>query len=472
MAGKIRSRRVAGIAVVCMVLAATGGLGVMWAAAVPSADEYGMAVTSSPLFEESLQSTIAKIEDSTLLPQFTPAQRDAADQTISGLPNYITEDYSCGGTCGYTCSATCTGTCFGTCTTTCYGTCDSDCSGATYDTTCGTTCEATCDSACETPTYDTTCGSSCATSINVYQIEGPTRYDTAIEASVWAYPNGAETVVIATGENYPDALGGSALAGAVGGPLLLTRTAALPTTVVEEIQRLGATRAYVLGGDGAIGGSVMASLRSLLGYDNVTQLEGPTRYETAQIVAEEVAEVSNNFNGVAFVARGDNYPDALAASPLAAAFSAPILLARPGGQAPDLPEGVVATIIVGGPDVVSEAIESELVAQLGSDSVGRLGGATRYDTAELIARFGVEEGLSWDGVGVATGQNFPDALSGGAMLGAYGTVMLLTPTSELHTTVSEALWENWTVIENLHIIGGEGAIDDSVVSELKAIFAE
>lgn len=45
------------------------------------------------------------------------------------------------------------------------------------------------------------------------------------------------------------------------------------------------------------------------------------------------------------------------------------------------------------------------------------GGADRYETAARIAEVDVEAGMTWDGVGVATGADFPDALSGGGCSG-------------------------------------------------------
>ena len=81
---------------------------------------------------------------------------------------------------------------------------------------------------------------------NPVEIAGATRYETAIEASMEAFPNGLtadsdgrKTVIVATGENWPDALGGAALAGAYDGPILLTPAAGLPQSVMDEIARLG-----------------------------------------------------------------------------------------------------------------------------------------------------------------------------------------------------------------------------------------
>ncbi len=76
----------------------------------------------------------------------------------------------------------------------------------------------------------------------ILSVAGSTRYTTAIEASKLAFPNGATGVVIATGENWPDALGGSALAGAVDGPLLLTKHDALPAAVMAETQEARSER--------------------------------------------------------------------------------------------------------------------------------------------------------------------------------------------------------------------------------------
>ena len=74
------------------------------------------------------------------------------------------------------------------------------------------------------------------------QLAGASRYDTAVEASKFAYPNGLQgldadgykTVIVATGQDFPDALSGAALAGAVNGPLLLTKRSTLPTSVADE----------------------------------------------------------------------------------------------------------------------------------------------------------------------------------------------------------------------------------------------
>ena len=307
------------------------------------------------------------------------------------------------------------------------------------------------------------------------RVAGINRYLTAVEASKRAYPKDGETeyVVIATGRNWPDALGGSALAGVLDGPLLLTGPTALPTDVVTEIVRLGTTKAYILGGEGAVGAGVEIELASLLGASNVTRLAGADRYTTAKKVADEVIALQGiSYDKIALVATGGNYPDALAGSPLAAANGWPILLAHPTRDTLYVPGSVDEVVVLGGTGAVSSQVESDLKGLLGSGAVVRKGGSDRYGTAALVAEYGVAQGASWDSVGVATGQNFPDALSGGAMIGSRGSVLLLTRTSTLSDPAESRLEDNADAVGTLHIIGGTGAVSQSVEESIKSTVGE
>lgn len=309
--------------------------------------------------------------------------------------------------------------------------------------------------------------------LQVVRVAGTDRYATAVEASKRAYPGGAPAVVIATGANWPDALGGSALAGAVGGPLLLTQSTTLPSSVVAEIERLRATKAYILGGTGAVSAAVEDKLVDTLGDANVTRLAGDDRYGTAAVVADTVIDMLGaEYDGTAFVATGGNYPDALAGSPISAAMRWPILLASPATGSVYLPPTTDDVFVLGGTGAVSTATEAKLVDELGEEHVTRLGGLTRYATAALVAEEGVARGLHWHGVGIATGESFPDALSGGAMLGAARTVMLLTPGTSLASDSRSALAENADMIGLVHIIGGTGAVSDAVVDQVRTALGD
>ncbi|MCU1343918.1 MAG: hypothetical protein JWL70_184 [Acidimicrobiia bacterium] len=91
---------------------------------------------------------------------------------------------------------------------------------------------------------------------SVTRVSGASRYDTAVAVSRRSSANGAGTVYLATGANFPDALAGGPVAGAAGSPLLLVPGRCLPGAVRTEIDRLGANRLVLLGGEGAVSASV------------------------------------------------------------------------------------------------------------------------------------------------------------------------------------------------------------------------
>jgi putative cell wall-binding protein len=316
---------------------------------------------------------------------------------------------------------------------------------------------------CALITPATAAADTTACGVSFLSIAGANRFDTAIKASQKAYPNGADTVVIATGENWPDALGGAALAGSVDGPLLLTPTGSLPDEVRSEIDRLGARNAYILGGSKAVSPAVQTMLDQDLS-GSVTRLAGADRYETASKVASAV--MSRNEVGMfervkVFVATGENFPDALAASPVAAAKGMPIILMRPDERA-GLTLSKRTVVILGGTGAVTAKTEASLKSAYGADYVTRLGGSERYDTAAKIASYGISQGMRWTGVGIATGSDFPDALSGGAMCGAAGSVLLLTDPNTLSAPAQTKLNSHKDKIMSLYFIGGTGAVSQGV----------
>lgn len=307
------------------------------------------------------------------------------------------------------------------------------------------------------------------------EVAGDDRFATALRASKIAYPDGLNpagkrTVVIATGRNWPDALGGTSLAGALDGPVLLVDTNSVPAGLVDEIDRLGATKAVILGGEAAVGTAVEAALKAKLGTGTgiVTRIAGANRYETADKVAVRViTELGGSYDGTAFVATGANFPDALASAPLAAAQRWPLYLANPtiglSATTKAAMAGVTSVLILGGEAVVTPTTETYLKNTYGASSVDRLAGDDRYATAVEVASYGVNVvGHAWDGVGVTTGVNFPDALAGGVLQGKTGSVMLLTTPAALHADTSSVLAAHKAQITTVTFFGGTSAVTQAV----------
>jgi len=262
--------------------------------------------------------------------------------------------------------------------------------------------------------------------------------------------------VVACSANYPDALSGSVLAGVSDGPLLLTPRTYLPEEVGDEILRLGVSRVYVVGGSDVVSDDVFSAIQDLNPGIGVYRVEGDDRAMTAVEVAlqakADAVGYGEAFPTMAVVAFGWNFPDALAAAPLAAARNVPILLTRTATLNEDAEEalyhlGTTDVVIVGGPDVVGPAVEQRLKDILGSTHVLRLEGDTRYETAKVFASWACDltgPGARGDALvgtsassallvrldpwafGIASGENFPDALSGGVACGLVNRPLLLT----------------------------------------------
>lgn len=310
-------------------------------------------------------------------------------------------------------------------------------------------------------------------SYNQVIVAGDDRYKTAAAISQKVFYDTASTVVIATGRNFPDALGGAALAGGYGAPILLTDQKTLPKAASDEIKRLGATKAIILGSTAAVDKSVETALKSA-GITSITRIGGVSRYETARKIAQAViAKAGDAYDGVAFVATGVNFPDALAASPLASARRWPIYLADPKGDASVLAtqmkaDGVTKAIILGGTNVVPVRYQDALEAALGDCM--RLAGGDRYETGAIVARYGVSDaGLTWDGLAMATGSNFPDALAGGIFGAERGTVLLLTYGKSLSAGPAQILEEARDEMGTVNFLGGTTAISVDVRNQVSAI---
>lgn len=197
----------------------------------------------------------------------------------------------------------------------------------------------------------------------VTRIAGKDRYGTAAMLSqTW---DSADTVYVATGANFPDALAGAAAAGAEDAPILLTRGTSLPSATQAELDRLDPKHVVVLGGPSSISDAVLRQIDAHSG--TVERIAGSDRYETAAMLAQEYTQ------GVptAYLAAGTNFPDALTGAARAASTEGPMLLTRPTAM-PPVTQAAIEELqperiyILGGMKSVSEAIQDELAAMVWS----------------------------------------------------------------------------------------------------------
>lgn len=306
---------------------------------------------------------------------------------------------------------------------------------------------------------------------SVLRLAGTDRYKTAVEVSTENW-DASDVVLLATGAQFPDALAAAGLAGSYDAPLLLTRPDSLLTSVRDEIVRLGASSVIIVGGTPAVSAQVATSVDAIPGV-TVSRIAGADRYDTAARVAAQIQAREGDPTFV-YVARGDNFADALACSPYAFSQSVPVLLTRPDSlpgytKAAIEDLGVTDVLLAGGTPAVSASVAGTIDAMTGV-SVTRLAGGNRYATAGVIAEDAVARSwASWENVGIATGLDFPDSLVGGAAMGHRGGVLLMTDPANLSGATRAELLLHGSAISRIDIFGGTSVVSSGVAADLGSL---
>lgn len=296
------------------------------------------------------------------------------------------------------------------------------------------------------------------TLLSYKRIWGKTRYETSAEIcqSTWKT---SQFAVIASGENYPDALCAAPLAKKLNAPILLTGYQDLNVNAEQEIQRIGAKEVYIVGGTGVISENVKKRLNQL-GIKTI-RLGGADRYETSVKIAETITPE----NSKAAIASGEGFADALSIASIAAQQKMPILLSKnneiPKEVQKYLKDKEISLVyIIGGNGIISQNAVNVL-----SDyqiDTKRLYGSDRYQTnIAVLNEF--SSILNFKKVYVTSGNDFADALCGSAIAtdNLYPTILSGKIIDENTLDfVSEMVDKSAEVI----ILGGTGAVTNNNLS--------
>lgn len=287
------------------------------------------------------------------------------------------------------------------------------------------------------------------------RIAGKDRIQTAIMVSRTQFPYGSENVIIARADNYPDALAGVPLAYKLHCPILLTFSQALPAEVLEEIQRLAPQKIVLLGREGAVSGAIEQQLKNSYAVD---RYGGANRFNTAEIIASKLGTI-----GKAVIVSGYNFPDALSISSVAAQEGLPILLTEINNVPSETRKAInqlniSEVIMAGGTAVLSSGQEEQL------PNPSRIAGNDRYGTASVILKDYPPQGSS---IVFATGQSFPDALTGGVLAAFNSTNLVIIPKTG-PTAEQEALLGSMNGF-NPWILGGKEAVSQTVEQQVRLL---
>lgn len=284
----------------------------------------------------------------------------------------------------------------------------------------------------------------------VQRHEDKDRFGTAAKAALATHKDGADTVYIANGMDFPDALAGGAAAGLDDAPMLLTLKSSVPSQTTNAIKKLKPGNIIILGGKGTVSASVEKKLGALA--SNIERLGGTDRYDTAAKIADAKFDTASTV----YVASGQGFPDALSAVPVAGDEKSPLLLTQKG-ILPATTEKALndldpdKIVILGGTGVVNTAVERSLKKIANSE---RLSGKDRFETSANVALSGYSDA---DTVYVATGLAFPDALAGGPAATVEDAPLLLVWPHAVPAETEAALKKLGP--KKIMILGGDGAVN-------------
>lgn len=159
--------------------------------------------------------------------------------------------------------------------------------------------------------------------------------------------------------------------------------------------------------------------------ENVTRIAGEDRIATSIEISKEMFNESDNV----VLASGFNFADALSAGQLAAALNAPLILSK--DQLDSRTSDEIAKLkpkniyIVGGETALSSNIEESVKSTVNDINIERLKGNNRYETSVKVMEK-TKEFVDAEYLLIASGKNFPDALSANSFMADHKALMVLS----------------------------------------------
>ena len=224
----------------------------------------------------------------------------------------------------------------------------------------------------------------------------------SVTASRLAWPTGTspQAVVLAGECAWADALAATSMAASA--PLLLTASQSLEADVAAEINRLGVTQVYILGGSNAVAPQVEQAVAAA--GKTVTRIAGDSRVGTAAALAKLNAPRTKPTQAVlarAYAAPGGTpsqaFADSLSAAAFAPTHNAPVLLSATDSLSEDTQQALTMikprkVHLLGGPGALSSGLEPVIRQRGGNPELVRHAGSSRAETAAAVARLMLTDG--------------------------------------------------------------------------------
>lgn len=297
--------------------------------------------------------------------------------------------------------------------------------------------------------------------LSVERIAGKNRYETSYKISeeLGEYKN----IVIASGEDFPDALSSGILASYLKSPVILTEKNSVNPYLYSALNTHKNQKYYVIGGKSSISEKVMEDIKHF-SPDLTSRISGKDRYETAGLVTSKIIrEIYNSYGYPDNLAvyDGSDFADAMSATPFMYQYERnkekekPVTVPLPKGYKIDHDK---LEIVFGGESFLPKGNEKL-----------RLAGSNRYKTSVEVAKaFKTVLNKDIDTVIIASGEDYPDALSAGPLASSKNAAILLTEAKGLNPDVKKYIEETKS-IKNVIIVGGESTVSAQVEKDLATI---
>lgn len=303
---------------------------------------------------------------------------------------------------------------------------------------------------------------------NVNRLYGDDRYKTSISISTNFNSGMVENVIIANGKNFPDALAGSVLSKKLNAPIVLSGGNINDSTdciqyIKDHLDKNGTI--YLLGGTASVSNELVNYMKEQ-GYINFVRLGGKDRFDTNKQIVNSM-KVQKGTPIV--IANAYGFADALSVSSIASMKGYPIILTSASAlsnEAKDMLRDIEPNqvYVIGGYASVGYNVLNEvkeILPALDNSKLINLAGDDRYETSLSVCKY---FDLNGDTAIIASGENFPDALSGSALAAKLEAPIVLMDGKDI-TKQKDIIYKN--TVKNIVLLGGFGAIDFSIEYELK-----
>ncbi|MBT2693709.1 S8 family serine peptidase [Bacillus sp. ISL-55] len=295
----------------------------------------------------------------------------------------------------------------------------------------------------------------------VERISGPTRFDTSLAFAKRLPDHTLDHVIIASGNNYPDALSGGVLNKVVNGTtILVSDNNTVLEKALEETKRLlkPGGKVVILGGKKAVSDKIEQQFKKEF---TVSRIAGANRTATSVEIAKKASKAPEEV----IVASGLDFADVLSVVPYATQKTIPVLLnSSKSGLNQEIADyikqnNIKKVTVIGGKKAITEEAMKKITS-LGVKDLTRVSGSNRYLTSvEVAKKFYPQVEIA----SLANGENFPDGLSGSHFASIMEMPILLVKTDQMADETKRYI--QTTGIDSFYIYGGTKAVSENLLSK-------